>query len=95
MVIEVWEARIKPGKAAEAQALMKGWGEMIPGSRPRVLHPETGDLSKIILMQEFDSMAAREKAFEFSPDERAKFMSNFDECLTDLHNYYYKTSDSY
>jgi hypothetical protein len=95
MVIEVWEAKMKQGKTTEAVALMTAWGEMLPASHPRVLRPETGDLSKIFLMQEFDSMAEREEAYNVPADDRSAMQSRFDECMTDLHNYYYKTSDSF
>lgn len=40
-------------------------------------------------------MAAREEAYNIPSDDRAATQSRFDECLTGLHNYYYKTSDSY
>jgi hypothetical protein len=56
----------------------------MPASHPRVLLPETGDLSRVFLMQEFDSMGARAEAYKATPEERSAHQTKFDKCLTEL-----------
>jgi hypothetical protein len=85
---------MKPGKMAEAVAFMKEWAEGMASTNARVLRPEAGEMSKIPIMQEFDSMAAREAFFAEYSKTRSEAPSKGFESLTDLHHYY-KTIDSW
>ena len=101
MVIEMWESTAKQGKTSEAVAFFNEWAAQMnkkqASTKARVLRPEQGDLYKILLIQEFDSLAARDQFFESfgAENDLKKWMTKLESCLDGLENRYYKTSGSY
>ena len=73
MIIDVWVGTITPGKEAETVDLWKraiqAMNRQQPGINSRVMRPETGIMSKIIAVNEFESHAVKEEFWRNVSDE--------------------------
>lgn len=96
MLIELWESKIKEGKTDEAIAVYTDWAEAInkreQTANARVLRPETGDLYRVGMIVEFDSLAAREAFYKgfLPPDEYREMVDRMESSTSNIaHQYYY------